>query len=538
MTLPRFLDRVLDAAVPALGAVSRGAVSERLAGSAVGLHAGRLRGPADEAGFSLAANLFARLYPRIHVSGPDELVGRIRGEILLVNPYADVPEDRGRVDATLTWGSPAGVSNEVWVSSAGWSAYIDSAAKASRQPAVPAALAAAALGAGEVFRTIFATELGPRGRRAPQPGTFDLVTLDEGASPSTTKPELDLEEFALVGAGAIGQAAALTLIASGVSGTLLAVDHEAIELSNLQRYVLAREQDIGTRKVNQLLAAAHGSGLEIVPVACRWHAELADRQRPTLVALDSAEDRIGVQASLPGALYNAFTQPRDIGWSRHEAFGDQPCLACLYAPTGRRPALFEQIAASLSQHPRRVLAYVLRGLPAGLPLNGPAEPLAHLPTPEDAGRWTEVSLLEDIAAAAGVDVARLDAWRERPVETLYREGICGGALLKLEVGAAPADALVPLAHQSALAGVMLAAQLMIARTPALARRRPVAVEARYDVLAGLPQRLPRPRERTPGCICSDDVYRTVYVERSGQIDMPRACGGSERGTSDERTAAT
>jgi hypothetical protein len=61
---------------------------------------------------------------------------------------------------------------------------------------------------------------------------------------------------------------------------------------------------------------------------------------------------------------------------------------------------------------------------------------------------------------------------------------------------------------------MLAAQLIIARTPELAAQRSSATEGRFDVLAGLPQVLARPRRRTPGCLCSDSVYLDVYGERS------------------------
>ena len=56
---------------------------------------------------------------------------------------------------------------------------------------------------------------------------------------------LDLGEFRLVGAGDIGQAAAHALAVSGVRGTLLVVDDETIALSNLQRYVLTHDADVG-----------------------------------------------------------------------------------------------------------------------------------------------------------------------------------------------------------------------------------------------------------------------------------------------------
>ena len=69
-----------------------------------------------------------------------------------------------------------------------------------------------------------------------------------------------------------------------------------------------------------------------MPLKTEWYAGLVEAQLPTLVALDSPEARIAVQASLPGPLYNAWTHPADVGWSRHERFGEDPCLACLYWP--------------------------------------------------------------------------------------------------------------------------------------------------------------------------------------------------------------
>lgn len=537
MSLPRFLDRVLDAAVPALGAVSRDAVSEKLGDTTVALHApAETSGSTVEAGFVLAANLLARLYPRIRLSGPEELVRKARHEITLVNPLAVVAETVNHIDATLAYHATATGDADVSVIASAWTVGVDANCNSEVPATAPAALAAAALGVGELFRVVFAEELGRRGRRGPQPGRINLVTLGEASDvPSQLRPP-ELGEFALVGAGAIGQAAALTLAASGARGTMVTVDHEPIELSNLQRYVLARDGDVGATKVDLLRDRLASSEIDVVPVACRWHVEVADRFRPTLVALDSAEDRIAIQAALPGPIYNAWTQPADVGWSRHETFGDDPCLACLYMPTGRRPNLHEQIAEAFSQHPRRVLAYLIRGLPVNLALNGPLEPLPGLPLPEDADAWTRVPLLADIAEAAGVDPARLGAWSGRTLAELYRDGICGGALLDLNLGAVPTEVLVPLAHQSAFAGVMLATQLIVARTPELVALRPANVEGRYNVLAGLPQILSRPRSRTAGCLCADAVYGDVYAKKPGVDEPPEAGGGQELDNHDGRAS--
>lgn len=538
MSLPRFLDRILDAAVPALGAISRDAVSEKLDGTTVALYSPEeMSGSAVDAGFILAANLLARLYPRISLSGPDDLVRRARSEITLVNPVAEIVEEVDSVDATLAYNARADVAADVSVLASGWTVQVDADSADETPATAPAALAAAALGVGELFRVVFGDELGSRGRRSRQPGDVNLVTLgaDSDDLPTHMQPPA-LGEFALVGTGAIGQAAALTLAISGARGTMLAVDHERIELSNLQRYVLARDSDVGTAKVDLLRTRLAKSGIDVVPIASPWNVEIADQFRPTLVALDSAADRIAVQASLPGPIYNAWTQPADIGWSRHESFGTDPCLACLYMPTGRRPNLHEQIAAAFSQHPRRVLAYLIRGLPVGLPLNGPLEQLPNLPLPEDADAWARVPILADIAEAAGVDPEQLAKWSERPIAELYQDGICGGALLDLNLGAAPAEVLVPLAHQSALAGVMLATQLIVAHTPELLPSRAASIEGRYDVLAGFPQVLSRPRARASGCLCSDSVYCDVYAKKSG-IDGPLTVGGERKqGSRNERAS--
>jgi hypothetical protein len=191
-------------------------------------------------------------------------------------------------------------------------------------------------------------------------------------------------------------------------------------------------------------------------------------------------------------------------------------LACLYWPQEARPSRHEQIAEAFRQHPLRVLGYLVHHLPVGLPLPpGGVPSLPDLPAPPEADQWIVRPLVDDIAAASGIDAAELAAWRDKPLAAVYQEGICGGALLHLEVGEAPREVLVPLAHQSAFAGVMLAVELLVASVPELRARRPRAVEGRFDVLAGLPQVLERPRARSERCICGDVVWSAVYADKFG-----------------------
>jgi hypothetical protein len=513
ISLPRFIDRVLDATAPALGALDRTALVARLDATCVTLTAGErvVEGP-RRAGFLLAANLAARLYPSISLSGPDSLAREAKAEIMLINPHASVGVSDERAPFSLAFDSPGENGAAVNVCARGWNVYVDDIPDNDHSPTAPAAMLAAVLGISELFRVVFAEELGLRGRRGRQPGAFNIVTLGEPTFDLPAPNSVDLGPLTLVGAGAIGQATALTLAEAGATGIARIVDHEEVALSNLQRYVLTYDGDVGTSKVDLLRDRLGKFALKVVPIQTRFHTDLVEDQVPTLVALDSPQDRIGVQASLPGPIYNAWTQPADVGWSRHEAFGEAPCLACLYWPSQKRRSRHEEVAAAFRQHPLRALAYLVhRGIPVGLPLPPGSIPiLPGVLVPPQAGRWMQVPLIEDIALAAGVSPGQLAGWGNRSLADVYQEGICGGALVGFNVGERAREVLVPLAQQSALAGVMLATQLVIATVPELAAARPVAIEGRFDVLAGLPQVLPRPRARTRECLCADADFLEVY----------------------------
>jgi hypothetical protein len=143
---------------------------------------------------------------------------------------------------------------------------------------------------------------------------------------------------------------------------------------------------------------------------------------------------------------------------------------------------------------------------------------------EEQAAWTARALLDDVLERfPGNDAAR-NAWSGRAVDELYREGFCGGAIITVGANGTPQDVLVPLAHQSVLAGIMLASALLAATDPTLAIARPAQLEARFDVLRGLPQTPVLPRVRTDGCICADrdfvDAYVATYEEAATGTTTP------------------
>jgi hypothetical protein len=316
------------------------------------------------------------------------------------------------------------------------------------------------------------------------------------------------------------------------------VDPETVTLSNLQRYLLTDAGSVGNSKVELVRDAVtqpvadapsdagvrtgtapqqtpQGSSavLDVRAFAGRW-GDVPDHLQVTqaLVALDSAKDRLTVAATMPTHAYNAWTQTADLGWSRHEEFGTRPCLACLYYPSQPRPSEHELIAQALHEHPLRVLAYLIYNVPIGFPLPGlPA--LAELQPPPGAEAWAERSLMDDLIGAAVIDEGARAEWSTSTIGSLYRDGICAGGLLP--VGDLPGEVLVPLAHQSALAGIMLVAELLWSRDPHLRRERDAAIEHSFVVLRGFPQVVARPRERTAHCLCADAAYVSVSVGAAG-----------------------
>ena len=96
MNLPRFFDRAADAAVGLGVGFTRSTLAERLAETTVALTAppDLLDHPAHEAGFLFAADLAARLYPRIALAGPETSTKAASARILEINPGCEVNSEK------------------------------------------------------------------------------------------------------------------------------------------------------------------------------------------------------------------------------------------------------------------------------------------------------------------------------------------------------------------------------------------------------------------------------------------------------------
>ncbi|MGH9511442.1 MAG: ThiF family adenylyltransferase [Terriglobales bacterium] len=295
----------------------------------------------------------------------------------------------------------------------------------------------------------------------------------------------------LVGAGAVGNGTVWVLGRSPAKGAIHIVDHESVELNNLQRYVLAGRSDEGRLKVDIAREQFRGE-LTCIPHEVKW-AEFVQKHgygwRHVLVAVDSARDRRSVQAALPEWIANAWTQPGDLGVSMHDRFdGAGACLACLYLPSETAPNEDELVAAALAIP--QLVAEVRTLLHCGAGVTRP--------------------LLQAVAQGLELPLEDVLPYEGRTIRELYVEGICGGGLIPLGVIGLPRQELhVPLAHQSALAGVLLAGALV---RRAVGTKVETTMTTRIDVARPLGDFVTQPtlKAGTGLCICEDQDYVRAY----------------------------
>ncbi|MBA7465453.1 E2 ligase fold family C protein [Bradyrhizobium sp. CCH5-F6] len=457
------------------------------------------------ASLDLAVRLLARLYPALAAhpvgSTAGEYAARLGELARSINDQIELQDGLANADIVVNVGATAVAAADVInIGSDGWRALL------SRQRPVGSgstknpfgAGAAACFGAANVFRRMFADQL-PRG------DLDDLIDLSlstylQGAGAGSELPErCDLGDAYLVGLGAIGNGAVWALSrVPGLAGVLHLVDHENADLSNLQRYVLTTQDDIGRSKVKLARTMFTQDGLKVRAHPKRWADYVHGRSKWTFervaVALDTAEDRIALQASLPKWIVNAWTQDVDLGVSRHNFADGGACLACLYLPTGAVKNEHERVSEELRIPDAHMEIRNL--LQTDQPVSEP--------------------FVRRVATAFGVPFEELEMFVGQPVRTFYRKAVCGGLMVNLTGGNSAGTAVVPMAFQSVLAGIMLAADLV---KHAIGMPTAPTTATRVNLLRPLAPVLADPRAKDPSgrCICDDrdflEAYRRKYAAR-------------------------
>jgi hypothetical protein len=444
----------------------------------------------------LIIRLLARLYPTLVVRceiGAQDAASDAMSLARKINPNIDFVSDP-TIEIAIGAALPcAGGWPRIFVGSNGWNAFVgtkESRTLGSSQNPFGAG-AAACFAAANLFRWVF------QGGEASldKDSTFSVLQ-NEQRQASDAPLEGSLGEIVLVGVGAIGNAAGWALSRLPMEGVLHIVDHQVIDLGNLQRYVLADRSDEAGIKA-EVVARYFQGNVQSKPHALNFENFVASKGYAwprMILALDSSRDRRATQASLPQWIANAWTQPGDLGVSSHD-FLDGACVSCLY------------LAGHALENEDAIIASAL-----GIP-----EQLMHIRTLLHNGDGIPRVLLDSIAMAHAIPIDRLLPFEGRPLRNLYTEGFCGGAVIPLgAVGTPRQEIHVPLAHQSALAGLLLVATAV---RHALGLNRSGTHVTRIDVMRPLGSHLTQPaaKDRRGICICQDADYRDVYKSKYAKL---------------------
>lgn len=464
----------------------------------------------------LVVRLLARFYPKLAIVAADteseEHVEELAVLAKSINPKISLTRTTSSVTHCLVVGKSAITLKRksariIFIGSDNWLAKVShkKPAGSGRSKNPFGAGVAACLAVAKVFRIVFAAQLDDISATDEEIelSVLALDAKDHSRGQGYRRPEIG--KVYLVGAGAIGNGALWALSRAGAKGQLNIIDPQVIELSNLQRYVMTNRKDVDSGKaVNAEHWLSDIAGLSVKSYGQSWddHVRTSDWMFPrVLVALDSADDRIGVQASLPQWIVNAWTRDSSIGISRHPTLENNggSCLACLYLPDTKVPSEDELVASALGF--------------STVPLNNSNLELMNIRERLDRNIPCDQAFLNLIAAKKNVPIEALLPFENFPLRKLYTDGVCGGQVMGLLVDKRETRAEVPMAFQSALAGVLLAAELVIDALDV--RGKPQCETTRINLLEPLKSRLSRPsgKDKDGRCICQDEDFKLRYSEK-------------------------
>jgi hypothetical protein len=416
--------------------------------------------------------------------GDEEIVEDLSSLANSINPEIEWAQSASPKYTIGIGTTKPGVS--LFPSASGWVSRLNHSSNAGSGPENPySSGAAACLASAELFRRVF-LRTGVEGDVS-----VSLLNFDEKTGADLELSQASLGEVLFVAVGAVGNGAIWALSRdSNRPSHLTLIDAEALALSNLQRYVLGRLKDVGRLKIDIAKDAFEHCHAQVETFA-ETLEQYADRtggiKTPTIcISVDNVLSRRAAQALLPRTVVNGWTGEQSLGASWH-VFSEAACLACLYHPHGVGSSQTDQAARALGLTPMRA-----------------------------AELWvTRVPLSEDdIAHAAeklGVSPPVLAPWKGKQLGDLYTDVVCGAVPIELPV--AHRMETVPLSHQSVLAGVLMAAELVKRTTELRELSQKEVLVSWENVLREPPNIWAIPRARENDCICSDADFQEEYMNK-------------------------
>ncbi|TWI77952.1 ThiF family protein [Lacibacter cauensis] len=451
--------------------------------------------PEGMATLDLLIRLLARFYPKLKISPLDSASCAYAEELkqlaIRINRFIEFSEDESLAVIVVGKTPITKEKNCFYVGSEEWTVHFSPINTVpignSNNPF--GAGAAACFAVSNVFRAVFGDQLS----NGHLDTDFSLSLLNFELTTSAEKIPIDglklsFNETFIVGVGAIGNGAVWALSRlQKLEGSIYLVDHEKVERSNLQRYVLTTENDEGHQKTS--LYQRFTNSKVFIPYQGTWSDFLSVRQNWNLplvaLALDTSADRIAAQASLPKQIINAWTQPDDLGISRHNDFLKDACISCLYPAKSGGLTRAQLIAGSLGLLHRELEIRTLIHNDSSL----------------------DESWIKTIAVAKEIDFETLKPFIGLPISQFYSKVLCGGLIT---TNAKNQLTETPMAFQSALAGILLASELVLKITGI--RTSEISALTRINLLKPITRYMNEPLLKVThrDCICQDDDFKKQY----------------------------
>lgn len=452
----------------------------------------------------LGVNLLSRLYKNIcifdisinHDKTVFEDIGnKISNEI---NFYDDIQDSSIIINLTKTELEDI---NSIYLRTSNWDVEI------SRQcdndelewgPENPlSALFGITLAVGEVFKEAFPKIKSNKIEHL----AFSLFNYSKEIGHGPIINEIYLDDFVKIGIGAVGNAFIYALSKfKQLKGGITLVDKEVIDESNTQRYILSSLSNIGDEKVKVAMDSLSTTKLKVQPYRKTLGEYIYDINPDSIisnlvVSVDNFEGRVHSQSLLPKNIFNAYTGDKGIlGVSSHQ-FGNGPCLACLYTRKTTEKSDIELIAEWLGVSDTYIGNIMLNHLENVKPIF--TKEIATTVAKESTKKIT----MEQLSPFIGME---FDAFTTK--------AMCGEMLL-MDEGTVIATEHSPVAHQSVLSGILLATEVIKFAVSGnkICDRRQVMMN-----ILDKPNDVFMTREihrKLNTCICTDDVYISVYKKK-------------------------
>lgn len=355
----------------------------------------------------------------------------------------------------------------------------------------------ACLGASNCFRYVFKDLL--NGFDIDSCFEIDLLDLYNMEKENLAKlGTIDLGNFTLIGMGAIGNGFIWALSKlENTKGECRIIDHEKIELSNLQRYCLAEEKHLNQSKAEHSKEFLQNE-IKPVPFEGDWNKYLKVsgiwQNEFLCVAVDSLKDRVAIQSSLPEKILNAYTENNLAGVCQHLNFSDEACLSCGYIPTEKKKSYSQEVSDNLliSNKERIIRDYLYHNKPV------------------------DIKLLELISLANKIELKELIIYDGVSMSEFYSKAVCGGQISYLKKNSTEIiDLEAPLSFQSTLAGIVLALELFMCKTNL---KNGLKNNIHFYPLSRIkkninPYRHTLEKDKTGRCMCNDNDFIEFYNQK-------------------------